>query len=725
MRKNIVVGVFLFMLLFVNISVLAIHDYDHKFDEYYGNASITDAISAIRGSSSGIINNVGVISKNNQPRKDGTNPHMGTDFYSPANTDVYPMLSGTVYFIDNTNTYQQQHVVIKSTINNVDYYFRYMHMEPESSLYVGQQVTPYNKIGKVQVQVQVLDENNEVVFEGYVPHLHIQCMDCYEWDSYSGENIGNTLKLYPFFVNNSAYNYGNDMDVITGVIIIGNSCYFNAYMRSDNWENADGKDFICQNIQMYYRVNAQNWSATQVYNLTSSNLIDSTTFLYEIDFGEINGLNIECGDCVDFYILANRNPSNGDDNTYFGATYTHAYFPMYYRHPPYFIFDDNNYEVQYITYVDANSHNWTEWIVTIQPTCTTEGTESRTCNNCGAVETRDKSILEHNMTSWATVTPSTCYTNGTERRNCARSGCSYYETNQLPLNSSNHSGGSHWETVTNPTCTTQGSERLICNGCSAVLSTQTTNPGHSMSSWYTVTTSTCYTYGSQRRDCSECSYYEISSLSLNSSNHSGGTYWETVINPTCTTQGSERQVCDGCGTVLSTQSISALNHNMGGAWEIVTNPTCTTQGSKRQICNGCGAVLSTQPIPAPGHSMPSSWSVLTPSTCCVPGTQTRTCTRSGCSYSENGSLPLNPNNHSGGSYWTVTTAATCTASGIRSQKCYGCSVVLSTQTISALGHNWGSWIYQYRYYDEDLQYYVRVYKRTCSWCGAFEYDYLE
>ncbi|MFA7673584.1 MAG: hypothetical protein WCY62_06995, partial [Clostridia bacterium] len=96
-----------------------------------------------------------------------------------------------------------------------------------------------------------------------------------------------------------------------------------------------------------------------------------------------------------------------------------------------------------------------------------------------------------------------------------------------------------------------------------------------------------------------------------------------------------------------------------------------------------------------------------------------------CSYSENDSLPLNPSNHSVGTYWSVTTSATCTASGIRSQICYGCSVVLSTQTIPALGHSWSGWVYQYRYYDEDLQYYVRVYKRTCSLCGAIEYDYLE
>jgi len=203
-----------------------------------------------------------------------------------------------------------------------------------------------------------------------------------------------------------------------------------------------------------------------------------------------------------------------------------------------------------------------------------------------------------------------------------------------------------------------------------------------MTSWTTFTPSTCYTYGTERRNCSNCSYYEERSLPLNSSNHSGGSYTE-----------------------------------------VVSSPTCTVNGSQRLVCNGCKATLSTSTIPAPGHSM-SGWSVNTASTCCTPDTQSRYCMRPGCSYSENSSLPLNPSNHSGGTYWTVTTAATCTSSGIRSQICYGCSAVLSTQTIPALGHNWSGWIYQYTYYDEDWQSYVNVYKRTCSWCGAVEYDYI-
>ncbi len=386
--------------------------------------------------------------------------------------------------------------------------------------------------------------------------------------------------------------------------------------------------------------------------------------------------------------------------------------------------------------------------------------------------------IAHSMGPWTVTQVSTCSTVGSMVRSCCHANCNYVETQGIPQNPNNHIGPFETIVISSPTCTEEGESKLkctICNGtastietdalghdftiyqntsCQPYSSTQhkvieqykcsrcpelnneiqyashtynipaatcdtakyctecgyeaqpvlghnysaatcelpatctrcgatTGNPlGHNMGSWYTVTASTCCTYGTQRRDCSRCGYYETNSLPLNSSNHSGGSHTETVSSPTCTASGSQREVCNGCSVVLSTSSIPALGHSMSG------------------------------------------WSVITASTCCTPGAQSRYCTRSGCSYSENSSLPLNPNNHSGGTYWTVTTAATCTASGVRSQICYGCSTVLSTQAIPALGHNWSGWVYQYTYYDEDWQSYVYVYKRTCSRCGAVEYDYI-
>ena len=38
--------------------------------------------------------------------------------------------------------------------------------------------------------------------------------------------------------------------------------------------------------------------------------------------------------------------------------------------------------------IPATGHSWGDWVVTTQPTATTEGVETRTCSNCGAAETR-------------------------------------------------------------------------------------------------------------------------------------------------------------------------------------------------------------------------------------------------------------------------------------------------------------------------------------------------
>lgn len=135
--------------------------------------------------------------------------------------------------------------------------------------------------------------------------------------------------------------------------------------------------------------------------------------------------------------------------------------------------------------------------------------------------------------------------------------------------------------------------------------------------------------------------------------------------------------CSNCGVTSGSKN---PNNHSGGSHTEVSNPTCTVNGSQSLVCDGCGAILSTSTILAPGHSM-SAWSVITASTCSTPGTQSRYCTNSGCGYSESSSIP-------------------------------------------ALGHSWSGWVYQYTYYDPDWQSNVHVYRRTCTRCGAVEYDYI-
>ncbi len=541
-------------------------------------------------------------------------------------------------------------------------------------------------------------------------HVHIEC------STYSSMSI--TTELFPFYRHNSLYNFGADMDFICGEDFSGHMFYTYAYIRSDATNYPDGRRFDCEKIRLYYNINDTGWNSNQYVEYDTNDYYMPSIFRYQLDLYKTN---MQCGDTIKLYIVAYRSSSNSADSTFWGSeAMNFGLSPMYYQQPPEYL----DINTQYFEYTLNQAHDWSNWTETAESTCSTLGKESRTCNNCGAIEQRD-----------------------------------------LPLNPNNHSGGSNWVTVTNPTCTSSGSENLICNGCSAVLNTSSIPAlGHNLGTWYTVQSSNCYVKGAERRDCSRCSYYEQRDLPLNPNNHSGGSYWQIVTNPTCTSSGSENLICNGCSAVLNTSSTPALGHNIGSWYTvqastccvkgterrdcsrcsyyeqrdlplnssnhsggshtvIISNPTCTTAGSKREICNGCSAILGTSQIPALGHNL-SGWNTIIASTCCTPGTKSRHCTRTGCNYTENESLPINPNNHSGGTYWTVTKSATCTASGIRSQICYGCSEVLSTQVIPALGHNWGGWIYQYTYYDENWQSNVRVYKRTCSRCGAVEYDYI-
>ena len=44
---------------------------------------------------------------------------------------------------------------------------------------------------------------------------------------------------------------------------------------------------------------------------------------------------------------------------------------------------------------DVEDHDWSEWVVTTEPTCTEAGEETRTCKKCGETETREVAALGH------------------------------------------------------------------------------------------------------------------------------------------------------------------------------------------------------------------------------------------------------------------------------------------------------------------------------------------
>lgn len=101
-----------------------------------------------------------------------------------------------------------------------------------------------------------------------------------------------------------------------------------------------------------------------------------------------------------------------------------------------------------------HTHSWSAWTQTKAPTCTTEGTEKRSCS-CGATETRIVSAPGHNMGAWSQDKAPTCGADGLESRSCTR--CGWAEKVKIPAT------GNHSWNETAPTCTEAGSK--TCTVC--------------------------------------------------------------------------------------------------------------------------------------------------------------------------------------------------------------------------------------------------------------------
>jgi hypothetical protein len=375
--------------------------YDHTFTQYLGTGSVAVAISPCRGINEYDLTDVGIISKTNQARDvsavNGTNPHRGTDFNMTAGTEVYPIMGGTIYQVNNSDynkNNQEANVVIKTTISNVDYYITYMHITIEDpSLEVGDVVDGYDKIGVIASYIK------------YSPHLHITCQKY-------ADQIKCITGLYQFFTTNAFYNYGSDMDVITAGHFNGSTFYITAYFRSDTLNEPDGKEFHCKSITIYYKVYHVSTQSEIMHsttfetsidpyshNLTYPSNYDSLTYTYAIDFSEFIGTEykVECGDTIQFYMAAVREGHSDDDDDFFNTmvldhstepqhdgTMDYSIWPMYYDHPDKgmtvtapIIYGDS--------YTNTSTHEWSsEWTTVREATCTTVGIESRLCNNCGA-----------------------------------------------------------------------------------------------------------------------------------------------------------------------------------------------------------------------------------------------------------------------------------------------------------------------------------------------------
>ena len=276
----------------------------------------------------------------------------------------------------------------------------------------------------------------------------------------------------------------------------------------------------------------------------------------------------------------------------------------------------------------CTSHTYGSAVVTKQPTCTSEGTKTKTCTQCGATVTETIAKLSHSYTT--TVVAPTCTADGYTLHKCSVCGTSYKDST---TRATGHSYGNSVVTK-QPTCTSEGTKTKTCIKCNATVTETIPKTSHK--------------------------------------------YADTVVAPTCTTDGYTLHKCSVCGTSYKDNTTKATGHSYGNS-VVTKQPTCTSEGAAIKTCTKCNATV-TEKLPAKGHTAVTDKGY--PATCTTAGkTDGSHC--SVCNTVIKVQTVINATGHKS-SGWIVDKAASIGVKGSKHRECTICKKVLETAEIPAL-----------------------------------------
>ena len=276
----------------------------------------------------------------------------------------------------------------------------------------------------------------------------------------------------------------------------------------------------------------------------------------------------------------------------------------------------------------CTSHTYGSAVITKQPTCTSEGTKTKTCTQCGATVTETIAKLSHSYTT--TVVAPTCTVDGYTLHKCSVCGTSYKD------NTTKTTGHSYGSTVVTkqPTCTAEGTKTKTCTKCNATVTETIPKTSHK--------------------------------------------YADTVVAPTCTADGYTLHKCSVCGTSYKDNTTKATGHSYGNS-VVTKQPTCTSEGTAIKTCTKCNATV-TEKLPAKGHTAVTDKGY--PATCTTAGkTDGSHC--SVCGAVIKAQTVINATGHKS-SGWIIDKTASIGVKGSKHKECTVCKKVLETAEIPAL-----------------------------------------
>lgn len=200
-------------------------------------------------------------------------------------------------------------------------------------------------------------------------------------------------------------------------------------------------------------------------------------------------------------------------------------------------------ELETQTKIEKAPHQFGEWEITTNPTCTYVGQQKRVCDICGLEEYQELPKINHTPVSYDNLDA-----------DCTHEG---------------HMGGTY------------------CKECHEELSSKTIieKTSHTFGEWETMITPTCTNVGEAKRECINCGFTEYKEL--DKLPHEIVPYEE--VDSTCTKEGhTGGTYCKNCNQKITDQTILSVKEHNYSDFEILIEPSCTNLGQEKRVCNDCG-----------------------------------------------------------------------------------------------------------------------------------------
>ena len=312
--------------------------------------------------------------------------------------------------------------------------------------------------------------------------------------------------------------------------------------------------------------------------------------------------------------------------------------------------------------------------VTVEPTCTEEGTITYTCTVCGATEVETTPATGHTEVTDEAVEATCTETGLTEGSHCVTCGEVLVAQEEIPATGHTYDEG----TTVEATCVDGGYTTYTCTVCGDTYTDDYTEAtGHVYDDGVTVEV-TCTEDGYTVYTCTVCGETKTDDV-VETEGHTVVT--DEAVEATCTETGlTEGSHCSVCGEVLVAQEeIPATGHSYE---EVVTEPTCTDDGYTTYTCTVCGDTYTDNYTEATGHNYEVTDEA--EATCVDDGYTTYTCTSCGDTYTDE--IPATGHTE----VTDEAVEATCTETGLtEGSHCITCGEVFTPQEeTEATGHSY-------------------------------------